>query len=407
MVTLLMIGDDLYSLSENFRDKYQSLYFSSVNSLCDYLGDTSTNRSGSVSKNQYVLILSDKMNRVLSYTDTIDYMRSKKLIEQLPIILLSQDHSTERIQEAFSVGVTDVIFTPVDPVQFKKLVDHVTDLNFSIKRKAQRVSKESKFSRNQYFLTQNREFQMPISKRTFDIVVSSILLLALLPLFTLIAFAIKIESKGPVFYYSKRVGTGYKIFKFWKFRSMRQDADQLIDDLKHLNHYAAEQKEEVTTQEVAPVTVSDSVNWDQFLISDDQLIDEHTFEKQVATENKNMFIKIPNDPRITRIGRLIRNTSMDELPQLFNVLRGDMSLVGNRPLPLYEAEKLTSDDLATRFMAPAGITGLWQVTERGKSKTSEDSRKRLDIEYAENYSLWLDIKILLKTPLAAFQHENV
>ncbi|MEO0334303.1 MAG: sugar transferase, partial [Bacteroidota bacterium] len=110
---------------------------------------------------------------------------------------------------------------------------------------------------------------------------------------------------------------------------------------------------------------------------------------------------------ITRVGKIIRNTSIDELPQLFNVLRGDMSLVGNRPLPLYEAEKLTSDDLAKRFMAPAGITGLWQVTERGKSNTSEESRKKLDIEYAEKYSFWLDMKILLKTPLAAFQQENV
>ena len=98
---------------------------------------------------------------------------------------------------------------------------------------------------------------------------------------------------------------------------------------------------------------------------------------------------------------------MDELPQLFNVLIGDMSIVGNRPLPLYEAEKLTDDSWSERFMAPAGITGLWQVTERGKANTSDDSRKRLDIQYARTYNFWMDIKILIKTPLAAFQHENV
>lgn len=395
MVTLLMIGDNLYSLSEAFRDKYQSIFFSSANSLCDYLAGRPNN--------QHVLILSERMNQVLSYTDVIDYLKSKGLIEQLPIVLLSQDDSVELRQEAFSFGVSDVIFSPVDPLLFDKLIEHVAELNFLIKK---RTRHESKTSNNQYFLTQNKEFQMPLSKRIFDIVVSSILLLAFMPLFMLIAIAIKLESQGPVFYYSKRVGTGYKIFKFWKFRSMRQDADQLIDDLKHLNHYAAEQ-EEMTTQVVSSASVDEAVNWDQFLISDDQLIDEHTFEKRLASENKNMFIKIPDDPRITRVGKLIRNTSMDELPQLFNVLCGDMSLVGNRPLPLYEAEKLTSDDLAKRFMAPAGITGLWQVMERGKSKTSEESRKQLDIEYAENYSLWLDIKILLKTPLAAIQHENV
>jgi len=88
-------------------------------------------------------------------------------------------------------------------------------------------------------------------------------------------------------------------------------------------------------------------------------------------------------------------------------LLGDMSIVGNRPLPLYEAEKLTDDLWTERFMAPAGITGLWQVTERGKSNTTEDSRKMLDIVYARTYTFWGDIKILLKTPLAALQQENV
>ena len=188
---------------------------------------------------------------------------------------------------------------------------------------------------------------------------------------------------------------------------MRPDADQLIQDLKHLNHYAEEKKELTVTEVVDTAMVEETIQWDKFLIKDDQLIDEDTFEEYLAAENKNMFIKIPNDPRITRVGKLLRNTSMDELPQLFNVLIGDMSLVGNRPLPLYEAEKLTSDHLTRRFMAPAGITGLWQVTERGKRDTSEESRKKLDIEYAENYSFWLDMKILIKTPLAAFQHENV
>ncbi len=115
-----------------------------------------------------------------------------------------------------------------------------------------------------------------------------------------------------------------------------------------------------------------------------------------------------NDPRITKVGRILRNTSIDELPQFINVLKGDMSIVGNRPLPLYEAELLTSDQWAKRFLAPAGITGLWQVTKRGGANVmSADERKQLDIEYAENYSFWYDIKILLKTIPAMLQHENV
>ena len=143
------------------------------------------------------------------------------------------------------------------------------------------------------------------------------------------------------------------------------------------------------------------------LIGDDSIVSESQYLNEKESENDNSFFKVQDDPRITRIGKFIRNTSIDELPQLVNVLIGDMSVVGNRPLPLYEAEKLTDDRWTERFMAPAGITGLWQVTERGKEATSKDSRKQLDIEYARTYSFWMDMKILIKTPLAAIQKQNV
>jgi lipopolysaccharide/colanic/teichoic acid biosynthesis glycosyltransferase len=120
------------------------------------------------------------------------------------------------------------------------------------------------------------------------------------------------------------------------------------------------------------------------------------------------FVKIANDPRVTKIGKFIRNSSIDELPQLFNVMKGDMSLVGNRPLPLYEAEQLTSDEWALRFLAPAGMTGLWQVTKRGKGgEMSVEERIGLDLTYAKNYSVWYDIKLILRTIPALFQKENV
>jgi lipopolysaccharide/colanic/teichoic acid biosynthesis glycosyltransferase len=119
------------------------------------------------------------------------------------------------------------------------------------------------------------------------------------------------------------------------------------------------------------------------------------------------FIKIKDDPRITRVGKFIRNTSIDELPQLWNVLIGDMSIVGNRPLPLYEAEKITTDKYALRFIAPAGITGLWQVEKRGRGEMSEDERLELDNNYAKNHSFFNDIRLILKTIPALFQSENV
>ncbi|MEG0645994.1 MAG: sugar transferase, partial [Bacteroides sp.] len=147
---------------------------------------------------------------------------------------------------------------------------------------------------------------------------------------------------------------------------------------------------------------------DTVLISDDFVISEHEYNIQRSHEQKNAFIKLENDPRVTKVGHIIRKFSIDELPQLINVLKGDMSIVGNRPLPLYEAELLTSDEYIDRFMAPAGLTGLWQVEKRGDSgKMSAEERKQLDILYAKTYSLWLDIKIILRTVTAFVQKENV
>jgi hypothetical protein len=144
------------------------------------------------------------------------------------------------------------------------------------------------------------------------------------------------------------------------------------------------------------------------LIGDDFVVAESDFSKQKEEEINNAFVKIENDPRVTKVGRFIRKYSIDELPQLFNILKGDMSIVGNRPLPLYEAEKLTIDSSIDRFVAPAGLTGLWQVEERGKGgKMSAEERKQLDIQYAQTYSFGMDMKILFRTIFAFVQKENV
>lgn len=209
-------------------------------------------------------------------------------------------------------------------------------------------------------------YKTPVVKRVFDVLFSGILLLLLSPLMLIVALLVRLESKGPVIYKSKRVGTGYRIFDFYKFRSMYPDADKRLAELKKLNQY------------------------------------EHQ-----TTGTKSVFVKLKNDPRVTRIGRLLRKTSVDELPQLVNILKGDMSAVGNRPLPLYEAEQLTSNEWAWRFMAPAGLTGLWQISKRGKDDMSERERKKLDNFYARKFSIWLDLKILFKTIPAMFQHEDV
>jgi lipopolysaccharide/colanic/teichoic acid biosynthesis glycosyltransferase len=163
-----------------------------------------------------------------------------------------------------------------------------------------------------------------------------------------------LDSKGSVFYTSKRVGTGYRIFDFYKFRTMRTDADKEVSTLIQNNQYG-----------------------------------------------NAAFFKLKNDPRVTKLGSFLRNTSIDELPQLLNVLRGEMCLVGNRPLPL------TTNEWSTRFLGPAGLTGLWQVSKRGKKDMSEVERKELDNYYAANFSLKMDLDIILKTFPALIQKEKV
>jgi lipopolysaccharide/colanic/teichoic acid biosynthesis glycosyltransferase len=251
-----------------------------------------------------------------------------------------------------------------------KILDEIVFLNnFHEKTIFGKIQFLKKVKSSQVEFSQNHELKSStpvqyILKRGFDITVSLTILILLSPLFLLIALAVKLESRGPVFYIAKRAGKGYKIFDFFKFRTMEIGADEKINDFSHLNLYN---------------------------------------DKQT---NGPVFIKINNDPRITRVGSFLRNTSLDELPQLLNVLLGDMSVVGNRPLPLYEAETLTTDEWAKRFMAPAGITGLWQIKKRGKEDMSAEERISLDIDYADNYNFVYDLWIMAQTPSALIQKTN-
>jgi lipopolysaccharide/colanic/teichoic acid biosynthesis glycosyltransferase len=189
------------------------------------------------------------------------------------------------------------------------------------------------------------------------------------------------------------------------------DADQLLTSMQGRNQYAAAASNAAPAPAGAgcPGCGAAAGACASVLIDGQgQPVCEALHRRQRQARGAATFVKIANDPRITRVGRFIRNTSIDELPQLWNVLCGDMSLVGNRPLPLYEAEKLTTDQAAARFIAPAGLTGLWQVSRRGKAGgLSEQERKELDNEYARCHSLRTDFGILLRTIPALFQQENV
>lgn len=279
----------------------------------------------------------------------LDVIKADKDLCNLPFFVHTDNPFVLNRTEAIQRGIDDCVYAPIDWQEVQKRIDFWTKHKANIR--VSNLTKEVKHPAVHW------------TKRIFDIVGASCLILALSPLLIGTAIAIRLDSSGPIIYRSKRIGKGYQKFDFLKFRSMYKDADQRLKDLIHLNQYQD---------------------------SDD-----------------DCFIKIKNDPRITRVGKFIRKTSMDELPQLFNVLFGEMSLVGNRPLPVYEAELMVRNNWAERFLAPAGITGLWQVTKRGKNDMSTSERVALDIRYARENSFWYDIKLLLKTFTAVIQEEDV
>lgn len=185
-------------------------------------------------------------------------------------------------------------------------------------------------------------------KRLVDLVVSLVALVVLIPVFLCIYVAVRLDSKGPVLFTQLRSGRRGRTFTMLKFRSMVTNAAMRQDELKAFNMMSG------------PV------------------------------------FKVENDPRITKVGGFLRRTSLDELPQLWNVLLGDMSLVGPRPLPVYETEKFENLAHRRRLSVKPGITGLWQIRGRNEVKQFEDWVK-LDLEYIDNWSIWLDLKILLET----------
>ncbi len=314
-----------------------------------------------------------------------------------PFILIHHQQDIEIRMEALKAGIHDMYVTPLYP---EKIAVRLTYLEkYPLERNKIHGSNEK--------LTES--YHIPFIKRSFDILGAGFGLLLLSPLFLIIAALIKLESKGPVFYASKRAGTGYRVFDFFKFRSMYTGADLQLKNLENQNQYfaAAVNTEDISGKGECKDCALKGAYCSTPLYIEGEVICEKRYLSEKQTKSKFAFVKILNDPRVTRVGRFIRKTSIDELPQLFNVLIGDMSIVGNRPLPLYEAELLTSDEWGERFLGPAGITGLWQVNKRGKKEMSDEERKQLDNQYARDYSFWGDIKIILKTIPALLQKEDV
>ena len=357
-------------------------------------------------KNEHFIVFFERGVKSEDIT-SITYL--KKKCPGLYIILLTDLLSDEERITYQKCGINDTLNKDSSVTEINKKIQFITS--------RENILFDDKASGKNIL-----HFKIPIWKRTFDIVFSLIALIILSPVFIITAIAIKLESNGPVLFKSKRVGTNYTVFDFLKFRSMFMDSDKRLKELsKTQNQYSDKIEEPVVPVGHFNANVDDNTaigddlgaemlisDEEVMLVGDDFVVSETSFNKQKNEDINNAFVKIENDPRITKVGHFIRKYSIDELPQLVNILKGDMSVVGNRPLPLYEAEKLTSDESIDRFMAPAGLTGLWQVEKRGDSgKLSADERKQLDITYGQTYNFILDMKIIFKTLTAFIQKDDV
>ena len=382
--------------------------------------------------NEYIAHFSKLLNNELEVTSDLSQLSkiSNKNISSLPVMVLLERSTTEDdiskiklIKQELPLSYIILVTLSVDKSEIPRYQEAGLKDTVPPNVNETRLRNGLEFiAKNQALIADSTRghlplgtYEIPLWKRTFDILFSFAAIVVLMPFLIIIAVLIRIESPGPVIYKSKRVGSNYKVFDFLKFRSMYKDADKRLKEFLSLNQY----------KEIDPVFYDSSndianiplVQYDLFdnasisdnsFVSDDEVITEKEFLREKNKRQQNNFVKFENDPRITRMGKFIRKLSIDEVPQLINILRGEMSIVGNRPLPLYEAEQLTSDQYIDRFMGPAGLTGLWQVEKRGDSgKLSPEERKQLDIYYAKNFNFWMDLKIVVKTFTAFIQKENV
>jgi lipopolysaccharide/colanic/teichoic acid biosynthesis glycosyltransferase len=321
------------------------------------------------------------------YRDFLKSLRKTAYFQSLPVILFRENGELDpKIAQGQVIDMFELPY-PLEALKIR--------LNYLIQKKQYQEATRTPYK--------PKRIRSPFGKRAFDIAVSATALLMISPLLAVVAVLIKLDSKGPIFYRSKRVGMGYRIFDMYKFRTMRTDADKMLANMASLNMYNVAPAAAVSN--LCEECQAAGTECQQILFLDKEQICEKLYHQK--QKSKATFSKFKEDPRVTKLGKFLRNSSIDELPQLFNILLGDMSFVGNRPLPPYEAEKLTATGYARRFAAPAGLTGLWQVTKRGKSKVSDLERIQLDVLYAKKYSFKTDLIIMIKTVKAVFQKENV
>jgi len=280
---------------------------------------------------------------------------------QIPFLLLDDEKVPDAAEKALQKKI-DAVY--IKPVTAETLVSRILAL------KNEKIKIISTLSTRTIVSTC---YKTPFLKRTIDIVTASLILLIISPFLLIFAIAIRLESRGRIYYISKRVGSGYNLFDFYQLRTMYTSSGKRLKEITHLNH---------NTKGASASIPENSLQQEQ------------------------------SDPRISKVGRVLRKLHFDELPQLVNVIKGDLSIVGNRPLKIYDAELLTSEDLTHRMYGPAGITGLWKLKSRRRLKRmSNEERRALDNKYYKiarrKFSVWSDLWIIARTIPFVLRRGNV
>jgi lipopolysaccharide/colanic/teichoic acid biosynthesis glycosyltransferase len=333
-----------------------------------------------------------------------DYLKRKNVIADIPFILIDLKDNQELFNKAFRAGIHDYYLSPIEPEKIYRQLHYFQKHPEIFKARQNNISEKS--SDVELIM-----FKSPIAKRLFDLLAAIVLVVLLSPLMLILAILIKIDSKGPSFEVSTRVGSNFNRFNLIRFRTMRSDADEIFskEDLSKLNMHRTEAIDKCPKcaelpngQHCSAITYGE----------DGEIICEHL--RYLRKSAQVQQINFEPDPRVTKVGSFLRKNGLDKLPVLFNIIKGDMSFVGNEPLPVYEADTLSIDNKKMggagykRFHAAAGLTGPWQVELRGKrGELSVEERISVEAKYAENNSFWGDIKLIFRTVKVFIQRGDV
>jgi len=292
------------------------------------------------------------------------------LEQQVPFLVLEEEKNSDNVGKTTDEESGNGFRKPLS-------IENLVSRILTLKEERQSISRLSDKEP-----IQDSRYKTPILKRTIDIIAASLVLLIISPFLLIFAIAIKLESRGKVYYISKRLGSGFHLFDYYQLRTRYVSSDKRLKKVAHLNQIV---------KEASAPNAENTIN------------EEHSKSVQTGQKSKETaHMKFEVDPRISKVGHVLCKLHFDELPQLINVIKGDLTIVGNRPLKIYEGELLSTEDLTNRMYGPAGITGLWKLKSRKRlRRMSREEVRALDNKYYKiarrKFSVWSDLWIIART----------